>query len=150
MAEGIYSGVALKNLSYIGGFFFAVEFLGFNPQSIVILALLMLTDIVTGVTRVWINEGGREIRSSALKKGLTAKALLSSGVFAIALTSKGVGFDFQSIASGGIMVLMLGECYSILGNIHSARTGEPKVEFDALAVIIKRIKRLLDKIVKII
>lgn len=141
-----FSFVALKNSSYVGAFCVGMEYLGFNPESIVLLFSLMFIDIVTAITRVWVNDGGRHIRSFTFKRGVTAKFLLATGLFSISLTSKGVGFDIQQIAQGAVMVLMLGELYSILGNIHSARTGQPKVEYDAVAYLLSKVRDILDKV----
>lgn len=140
--------IALKNIGYVGAFVVGAEWLGFDPQSITILGALMLMDIITGICRVWMTEGGRNIKSGALKKGITAKFLVASGMFSIAIASKGVGFEMHQVANGCLMVLILGELYSILGNIHSARTGQKKVEFDAVAIILGKVKIILDKIVK--
>jgi hypothetical protein len=122
--------------------------MGFDPQSIVILGGLMGIDLITGTMRVLMNEGGKNFRSSRWRNGIAAKFLAISGLFAIAITSKGIGFDMQQIAQGAVVVLMLGELYSILGNVHSARTGKPKVEFDAVSVLLQKVRGLLDKLEK--
>jgi Bacteriophage holin family len=143
--EGIPFIVILKNSSYVFAFVSGMHWLGFDPQSVTILFTLMLTDIITALARVWVNEGPRNIRSSVFKRGITAKFLLTAGLFSIALTSHGMGFDAKQLAQGAVTVLMLGELYSILGNVHSARTGKPKVEFDAVAVLLSKVRDLLDK-----
>jgi toxin secretion/phage lysis holin len=139
---------SLKNVSYVIAFIGTVEYLGFTAESLSILTILMLFDILTGVSRAYCNEGGSAIRSAILRKGLLAKFLLFSGLLATALTAKGLGYDSVLYAQGIINVLMLGELFSILGNIHSIKTGQPKVEFDALTWMLNRVKGMLDKLIK--
>jgi hypothetical protein len=148
MTENVGFVVFLKNLSYVGAFLAGIEWLGFNPQTLLLLGILMGIDIVTALFRVSKNEGGSAIKSSAFREGLTSKFLLFSGLFAIAITTKGVGFDLRLFAQGTISVIMLFELYSILGNIHSWRTGKPKVEFDVMSVLLRKLRDLIDSAVK--
>lgn len=138
----------IKNSSYFIAFIASIEWLGFKPQIIAIFFVLMVMDIITALLRVTMNEGASEMKSAPLKRGLTAKFLLASGLFSMALATKGIGFDFQNIAGGMMNILILGELYSILGNVHSARTGQPKSEFDAVAYLLNKVKANLDKFIK--
>ena len=108
----------------------------------------MILDVITGVSRAFCNDGGPSIKSAILRKGLLAKFLLFSGLFSMALTAKGLGYDSTVYAQGIINVIMIGELFSILGNIYSIKTGEPKMEFDALAWMLGRVKALLDKVTR--
>ncbi len=144
----VTSTVLAKNSSYVLAFVLSLEYLGFKPETLGILGILMMLDIITAIARVWLNEGGQQIRSSVLKRGVTAKLLLFAGLLAVALTSHAVGFEMQAFAQAVLTVIILGELYSILGNIHSARTGQPKVEFDAVAWMLKRVKDILGNIIK--
>lgn len=148
MPEIIPVAVVAKNSSYLLVFFASIEYLGFNPEALGILGALMLIDIVTAICRVWLNEGGQNIRSAVLKRGVTAKLLLITGLFAVAISSKAFGFEMHDFAQGVVSVIILGELYSILGNIHSARTGEVKVEFDAVAWMLSKVKEMLAKLIK--
>lgn len=139
--------LAIKNLSYVAAFIVGVEYLGFNPEALTILVVLMLIDIFMGICRVYIVEGGQAIKSSILKKGVLAKMLLLTGLFSVGLAAQGFGLGLQEFSQGVISVLLLGELYSILGNIHSCRTGEKKVEFDAVVWMLGKVKRLLDKLI---
>ena len=49
---------------------------------------------------------------------------------------------------GAVTVFILAEAYSVLGNVHSVRTGKPKMEFDAVAVILTQVRALIEKVVK--
>lgn len=148
MPEALTTVAIAKNTSYVFTFWFSFEYLGFDPEALTILSLLMLLDICTAVTRVWLNEGGQQIKSAVLKKGIAAKLLLLTGLFAVALCSKSLGFDIQNFAQAVVSVITLGELYSVLGNIHSARTGQVKVEFDAVAWMLSKVKDILTNITK--
>ncbi|OGG65115.1 hypothetical protein A2Z56_02390 [Candidatus Kaiserbacteria bacterium RIFCSPHIGHO2_12_45_16] len=148
MHETILTTTFLKNSAYVLAFVSSIEYLGFKPEMLAVLGALMIIDIVTAIARVWLNEGGRNIKSAVLKKGITAKLLLWAGLFSVAITSKALGFEMQEFAQGVVSVIILGELFSILGNIHSARTGEPKMEFDALAWMLGRVKEMLFRIIK--
>lgn len=148
MPEAVTTVAVAKNASYVFTFWVSFEYLGFDPEALTILALLMILDILTAITRVWINEGGSQIKSAVLKKGVAAKLLLLTGLFAVALSSKSLGFDMQNFAQAVVSVITLGELYSILGNIHSARTGQVKVEFDAVAWMLAKVKDILTNITK--
>lgn len=143
------STIALaKNFSYLVTFITTMEWLGLNPQAVSIFALLMVVDVVTGVARAASVEGGRSIRSAILKRGILAKLLVLTALFSSALAGRGLGFEVSTFAQAAVNVLILGELYSILGNIHSVRTGKQKAEFDAVAFLLARVRELLEKALK--
>ena len=148
MLEHITFWTAVKNLSYIAVFIASIEWLGFNPQSLTIFGGLMLMDVVTGVARSIAVDKGNSFTSALLKRGLISKFLLLSALFSIALASKGLGYQVDILVQGAVNVLMLGELYSILGNVHSARTGLPKHEVDAVAWLLAGVKKILRNYVK--
>lgn len=139
---------AIKNISYVAMFIAGAEYLGFNAEALSILGVLMLIDIFTGIIRAATVEGMRSIRSAVLKKGVIAKLLLLSGLLSVGIAAKGFGLELEHFAQGIVSVLILGELYSILGNIHSVRTGEPKHEFDAVVWMLNKVKLLLDKVIR--
>lgn len=138
----------IKNLSYVVAFMASLEWLGLNPQAVTIFSILMVIDVVTGVTRAAIVEGGRSVRSAILKRGILAKLLVLTALFSVALTGKGIGLDMKILVQSTVTVLILGELYSILGNIHSVRTGNQKMEFDAVAFLLARVRELIEKALK--
>ena len=146
MANEPLSTIAfIKNLSYVVTFIASLEWLGLNPQAITVFAVLMIIDVVTGIIRAAIVLGGQSVRSSILKRGLLAKLLVLTALFSVALSGKGLGFDVSHLVQAAVNVLILGELYSILGNVHSVRTGNQKVEFDAVAFLLTRVKELINK-----
>lgn len=148
MPESISTITLAKNYSYIAAFIVSLEWLGLNPQAVTVFAILMTIDVITGVTRAGLVEGGRSIRSAVLKRGILAKLLVLTALFSVALAGKGVGFDTSTLVQAAINVLILGELYSILGNIHSIRSGKQKVEFDAVTFLLSRVRELLEKALK--
>jgi len=137
----------VKNASYAVVFASALQYVGINPESIGIYATLMFIDIVTGIVRTGIIKGWRSVTSKELTFGVIKKALALTSIFTVGLAGKGVGFDMSATVQGFVNVAILGETYSVLGNIYSARTRSVKVEFDAVSWAIGRIRTLLDKII---
>lgn len=149
MANEPLSIIALaKNFSYFVAFVASMEWLGLNHQAVTVFAALMLIDVFTGILRAFLVEGGRSVRSATLKRGVLAKLLMLTALFSVALTGKGLGFDISGLVQAAVNVLILGELYSILGNVHSVRTGNQKVEFDAVAFLLERVKELINKALK--
>lgn len=145
MIENLTIFSILKNTSYLAAFVVSLNWIGFNPQSLGIFAILMVIDVITGVVRVRRCEGEKSITSHNGKVGVMKKLLGMTALFTIGLTGKGVGFDMSAMVQASVTVLILAESYSILGNIHSYTTGKPKVEFDAISFILNSFRKLLDR-----
>ena len=96
--------------------------------------------------RSFVVNGGSSITSSVGIRGLLAKILTITAIFSFALAAKGVGFNVGSTIQGVVMVFTLAETYSIIGNVNSAITGKAKVEFDAVAYMLQKVKDLLDSL----
>lgn len=135
----------MKNASYLAMFIVSVEWLGFNPQILSLFIALMMIDVITGVARSFINEGGQSVRSRTAIKGIVSKMMLLFALFGVAITGQIIGFNTENYVHGAISVLALGELYSILGNIHSIRTGKAKSEFDAVALLLRKVRDMLNK-----
>jgi hypothetical protein len=148
MFENLTLWAFLKNISYIAIFTVSIEWLGFNPLSLTIFAVLMFVDVITGIARSIRLEGGNSFTSSTLKRGVISKLLLLAALMSFALTAKGMGYQIDTLAQGAVNVLSLGELYSILGNVHSARTGKVKHEFDAVTFLLARVNEVLKNVLK--
>jgi toxin secretion/phage lysis holin len=146
--EDITIWTIFKNLSYVLAYIATVEWLGFNPLSLNIFVALMIIDVITGVVRACQVEGCHTLKSSIGIRGVLSKILLLTALFSIALTAKGMGYTVDNLVQGAVSVLTLGELYSILGNIHSARTGKPKQEFDAVTYLLSKVKDSLKQVLK--
>lgn len=146
--ETIGLWTAIKNTSYVAAFIAGAEWLGFQPMTLSIFIVLMIIDVITGITRSWSLKGAKSIKSSVGIHGVLSKILLLLALFSCALAGKAVGFETSMLVQGSVTVLILGELYSILGNIHSARTGAKKVEFDAVTYLLASVKNLIKKTLK--
>ena len=145
MQSSLITLTSLKNASYLGVFLFSLEYIGIVPETLVLFAILMVIDVITGVIRVGMVEGGNCIKSKNAGRGVIAKVSLLFMVFSIGITSRVLGYDAADYVQATITVLALGELYSVIGNIHSARTGQPKLEFDAVAFILRKIRDIINK-----
>ena len=137
----------IKNSSYGVAFIVGSEFLGFEPQAGSILITLMLIDTIMGTIRSAVVNGLPSITSSIGTRGLLSKILTLVGLISLAFAFKGIGYDALAAINGVVSVFILAEAYSIIGNIHSALTGKPKVEYDAMAFLVGIVKSLLEKAV---
>lgn len=138
----------IKNVSYIAAFFAFGEYLGFGTEIMGIFVTLMIIDVITGIIRAYVVEGGSALRSAIGTRGILAKLLLMAAIFSVALAGKGVGIEAESLANGAMGVFILSEAYSILGNIHSTKTRKPKAEFDAVTWLLAQVRILLEKTIK--
>lgn len=135
--------VVAKNGAYVAAFLTGTMYLGLNPKSVLILIVFIILDIIMGVTKSISLHGGSSIKSSIFERGVVAKALIVAIPVNLALAGKGIGFDLAPLAQGTITVLILSEFYSLLGNYYAIRTGTERVEFDAVAYAVQKLKDLL-------
>ena len=145
MTPTLLTATTLKNSGYVAVFAASLNYIGVVPETMVLFALLMVIDLITGIMRSAVNEGGKSIKSHIARRGIIAKVLLLLTVFSIGVTAKVLGYDAGTYVQATIAILSLGELYSIIGNVHSARTGKPKVEFDAVAIILKKVRDFIDQ-----
>lgn len=131
----------LKNLGYI-----PVVFLGLSTESYGILATLMIVDTLTGIIRAGVVRGWKSVNSHNLSFGILSKMCLILVPFVVAIAGKGAGFDLTVVASGALSVLILSETYSILGNTQSIRIRKDIQEFDAINLLLSKMRKLLEKI----
>jgi len=138
-------GTAIKmtlNAIYIPfALFFA--WTGVNMEAVYSLAVLVLADIGTGVWRELAME--RKPRSRRLAGGLLSKLLFVLIPVVLAVAAKGIQLDISPLVYASIGVLILGEVYSIIGNIATITTGEEMPEFDALSLVLKKIRAYVDR-----
>lgn len=140
--------VIVKHMGYVLAFIAGSQYLGLLPESILVLTLFIIFDIVSGILKTMSLHGGSAIKSSIFERGVLAKLLVICIPLNLALTGKGIGLDLHTIAQGTITVLIFSELYSILGNFYAIRTGQERVEFDAVAALIGKIKLLLKAVIQ--
>ena len=78
-----------------------------------------------------------------MKYGIISKFSLLLIPLVLAIAAKAVSADFSYVLIVGINILVLSEVYSIVGNIYSVRTKEELPEYDAVAMIGKKIRAML-------
>lgn len=127
------------NLLYVLG-----AYLGIKHEMMGILATLLIIDTVTGILKSARINGVKSITSTSLTAGIISKMLLFlvPVIVALALKSFNVA-DSTVVLQASIGVLCMSEAYSSISNIQSYRTGEAVDEVDALAIILKWMKKLL-------
>ena len=143
MVEGstLTTWAVIKNVLYVPAFF-----LGMSMHSFSILFVFIMLDMMTGIWRVYVIQGGEAIKSRHAINGLVSKMLFIVIPLIIAYTGKGMGVDLTALATGCLGLLIASTGYSVIGNIYTIRTGSVVVEFDAVRFILVRIRDLLDKL----
>lgn len=131
----------LKNLGYI-----PVAFLGLSTESYGILAALMVVDTITGVIRAGVVHGWRSVNSHNLSFGVLSKMCLIATPFIVAIAGRGAGVDLTLVAKGALSMLILSEAYSILGNTQAIRIRKDIREFDAINIILSRLRAMIEKL----
>lgn len=121
-------------------------YLGINGEAIMILAILLMIDYVTGVMKA--RALGESITSNKMKYGAMAKMSVLLIPIVLAMGAKTLGTDFNSILFSGINILVFSEIYSIIGNVYSLRTHKELPEYDAVALIGQKVKRYLIRVEK--
>ena len=135
------TGAIIKNVLYV-----PVFFLGMSMHDFGILFVFIVLDMITGIWRVYVMQGGTAIKSRHAINGLTSKMLFIVIPLVVAYTGKGIGLDLTALATGCLGLLIASTGYSIIGNIYTIRTGIAVAEFDAVRFILMWIRNLLDKL----
>lgn len=118
--------------------------LGIREEAFYALSILLIIDLITGIVASY--KMGESITSRELKIGALTKLSTMLLVFTIALTGKVLTVDYEYFLYGGIIVLTLGEAYSIFANVHCARTGERLEELAVTSKIAYWIRDIINSI----
>ena len=105
-------------------------YLNVDSEPFVILMILMCVDSTMGAIKAI-----RLSQRFSFRKmlwGITLKLTFLIIPLLIALMGKSLGYDFHHPVSIILSILSMSECYSILGNIYTAKN---KIELDKLDVI---------------
>lgn len=117
---------------------------GVNAEAVAALTFLLLVDMFTGVWKTV--RIGAKPRSSRFANGILSKMVLLLIPISLAVAAKGVGVDIASLVSAVIGALILSELYSIIANIATIQTGKEQEEFDVLSLILRQIRKTINKI----
>lgn len=137
----------LINGSYLVTFLASLKYLEVTPVSVEVLAALLVADLITGIVRAGLVDGWRSIQSNKMQRGIMAKMFILLVPIILSLSGKAIGIDIGVIAQACINVLVLSEGYSIVGNIYSIRTGNERVEFDAISYVLKQVQGFLKNLI---
>lgn len=122
---------------------FMMTYLGINGESFLLFSILLIMDYITGVLKAKALK--HSITSNKMKYGIISKLSLLFIPVTLAIGAKAVGADFATVLLVGINILVVSEVYSIIGNFYAMRTQEELPEYDAVAMIGKKIRNVLLK-----
>ena len=137
------TGISFINLAYIPCVPL-MTWLGLPIEPIIILAILLLIDYMTGVLKVFILKG--HLRSYRAIAGILTKGSVLFLVLALAFMAKGIGLDFELYLTLFVSVLIISETYSIFGNVYSILSKEDVEENDAIALAIQKVRKTIEKL----
>jgi len=123
-----------------------LTWLDLNLVSMSSLAVLLGIDYITGIFKVHRLKGS--IKSYRALSGLLTKGTILLLVFSLAFMAKGIKIDFKSYLDSFIALLLISETYSIFGNAYSIKTAQETEEFDAVAAVIKKMRRFIENIIR--
>lgn len=118
-------------------------YLGIDGEAFVLFSILLFIDYVSGIWKA--KSLKHSITSNKMKYGIISKLSLIMVPVTLAIGAKAVGADFSSVLIVGMNILVLSEVYSIIGNVYSIRTKQELPEYDAVALIGKKLRSILIK-----
>ena len=119
-----------------------LSWLSLPAEPFFILAILLVLDYVSGILKVFVLKGN--IKSYRAIAGLLTKAFILVLVLVLALMAKGLNLNFELYLSLFLSVLIISEAYSIFGNVYSCVTKEEVEEFDAVSLVLKRVRSTIE------
>lgn len=137
----------MSALTVVGNFLLAflawvITYTGLPAEPAAILGTLMAIDFFVGISKS--HKIGRSITSHRMRIGLMSKFGVLAIPLVLALAAKGLGVDFEWLVGWSISLFILSETYSIIANVYTFRTGQEIAEFDAVSMILRRIRAILE------
>lgn len=120
-----------------------LTFLGLNAETFFLFSLLLLFDFITGIGKA--RALGHNITSDKMKYGIISKMSLVIIPLVLGIAAKAMQMPSENILFIGMNILILSEAYSIIGNVYAIRTKDELPEYDALALLGKKIRSMLIK-----
>ena len=135
----------IKNIGYALAFScgWVCEYTDISQEAIYILTALMVVDTVFGVVK---SIRLRTTSSTKLTTGVLSKFILLLIPISISLAGILTGMNLKPMAIGTINIMAMAELYSIITNAYIIRTGKEVKEIDAIALMLKGIKKSVEKI----
>lgn len=116
---------------------------GLDMTNMTILGVFIFLDIITGVISSVRLNGWSTFSSRTLSFGIIFKLFIILVPLIVVWAGQGVGFDLHIIAVWSMNILILSEALSILGNIHTIKTGVTVKEVDAVNSMFKKLRSVL-------
>lgn len=137
------ASVSIKFLFNFIGFSLSafMAYIGLDSNVFLLFGMLLMIDYITGVWKA--GRLGHTITSNKMKYGVISKMSLILIPLTLAICAKIIGADFKYVLDTGMMILVLSEFYSIIGNIYSIRTKDELPEYDVVAALGKKIRNIL-------
>ena len=133
----------IKALSY-GIIAPVFAYTGLSHELVLVLAVLIGVDIFTAMIREFLLSN---LNSKTLGIGIMSKVVLMIIPFVLVLAGKGAYIDMTPIATLSLSVLVLAECYSILGNITQIRKNDKSItEQDAITFVLRKAQDIIKNI----
>lgn len=120
----------------------ALMYTGLPAEPVAILTVLVAVDFISGISRA--HALGEPVTSHRMGVGMLTKCGVITVPLVMALTAKGLGADFNWLVSWTVSVFILSETYSIIANIYAIKTGKIAPEWDAISLILSKIRSLID------
>lgn len=124
-----------------------LTYTGLPLAPVVGLVIMMIADLVTGMVRAARN--GEELTSHRFKSGFLVKLVILLVPATVAVVAQsamsmypGIG-DLRDVVKFSVMAIIVGESVSVIGNIASAKYLTPKVEWDYLSWLMRRLYEVL-------
>ena len=135
-------------LDVTGNFIFIVfawvmTYTGLPSEAVVILAVLICVDFAAGIGKSLAIQ--KPVTSQRMRVGLISKLGLLVVPLVVALAAKALTQDLEWIVSYVVNLMILSETYSIIANIYAMKSGKEAPEWDVMSVLLKQIKKLIDR-----
>lgn len=142
----------MEAMNYLANFLMAglawvMTYTGLPVEPAVILAVLMMLDFFSGIGRAYAI--GEQITSRRMKAGAVGKMLMLLLPLATALAAKGMGADWKWLIEWVVNLMILAELYSFVANIYTMRTKNDLPEWDVVAIIGKKLSKLIEQMIDI-
>lgn len=119
-----------------------LTYTGLPAEPVAILTVLMCVDFVAGISKSRVT--GIPVTSYRIKVGAISKCGVMTVPLVMALTAKGLGADFNWLVNWTVSVFILSEAYSIIANVYTIKTGKIAPEWDAISLILRKIRSAVD------
>lgn len=118
-------------------------YLSMDVETTFLLLVLMIIDSVLGAIKSY--RLGYKVKTSIFFWGMMTKLIFIIIPVVLTITGKAIKYDFSMMVNAVMIILVISECYSILGNIYSIKNKEEIEKIDAISRIIKSLRTWMKK-----